>query len=240
MAGSALSRRLSEFVGVALFATALIWLIALVSYHPMDPVWFFNTGADGPPSNFAGRVGAFIAELSLQMLGYAAYLIPIVLSVIGWHYFWCRVLDAAYTKMVGAALLFACVAAFLSLAFVSVDVSGRPFLAGGYIGRALAAGLSEYLNKTGSIILILTLLFLAIVLVTQFSFGRLFAVLAGFARDRIVATIAAIRARREEARRERQRQEVLKKHLEKSGKGAAAARDVKPGHADAPPVVTAP
>ena len=107
MAGSALSRRLSEFVGVALFATALIWLIALVSYHPMDPVWFFNTGADLPPSNFAGRIGAFIAELSLQMLGYAAYLIPVVMVVIGWHYFWCRVLDAAYTKMFGAALLFA-------------------------------------------------------------------------------------------------------------------------------------
>ena len=43
-----------------------------------------------PPANFAGRVGAFMAELSYQMLGYAAYLIPLVLVVLGWHYFWCR------------------------------------------------------------------------------------------------------------------------------------------------------
>ena len=38
MAGSALSRRLSEIVGVGLFALALIWLVALSSYSPTDPV----------------------------------------------------------------------------------------------------------------------------------------------------------------------------------------------------------
>jgi S-DNA-T family DNA segregation ATPase FtsK/SpoIIIE len=227
MAGSAVSRRLSEFVGVALFALALIWLIALASYSPDDPVWFFNTASDVAPANFAGRVGAFIAELSLQLLGYAAYLIPIVMVVIGWHYFWCRVLDAAYTKLFGAGLLFACVAAFLSLAFGSLAVSGKSFLAGGYIGKWLAAGLADYLNRTGSIILILTLLFLAIVLVTQFSFGRLFAVLGQLARDRVASAIAAMRLRREEARREKQRQEVLKKHLDKG-------KDVKPKVTTAP------
>ncbi len=62
-AGSTLSRRVSEFLGVVLFAAALIWLIALVTYDPSDPTWFFNTGATGPPANFIGRVGAFLAEL---------------------------------------------------------------------------------------------------------------------------------------------------------------------------------
>ena len=69
--GSALSRRVSEVVGVALFAVALIWLIALASYDPNDPVWFFSTGTHDAPANFAGRVGAFLAELSFQLLGYA-------------------------------------------------------------------------------------------------------------------------------------------------------------------------
>ena len=50
MAGSALSRRVSEFIGVALFALALIWLIALASYSASDPVWFFNTGSDLAPA----------------------------------------------------------------------------------------------------------------------------------------------------------------------------------------------
>ena len=218
MAGSALSRRLSEVIGVGLFAMALIWLISLASYSASDPVWFFNTGPDLPPANFAGRIGAFIGELSFQLLGYAAYLIPIVMVVIGWHYFWCRVLDAAYTKVFGAGLLFACVAAFLSLAFGSLEVSGKDFLAGGYIGKWVAGALAEYLNRTGSIILILTLLFLATVLATQFSFGRFFAFFGQLARDRWAAALGAMRARREEARREKERQDVLKKHLGKSGK----------------------
>ena len=72
MAGSALSRRFSEFVGVALFALALLWLVALASYSPSDPVWFFNTGADVQPANFAGRHGALQAELAFKLLGDAA------------------------------------------------------------------------------------------------------------------------------------------------------------------------
>ena len=218
MAGSTISRRVSEFVGVALFALALMWLVALATYSTSDPVWFFNTGSDLPPANFAGRVGAFMAELSYQTLGYSAYLVPVVMVVLGWHYFWCRDVDAAYTKLIGAGLLFACVSAFLSLAFGTLGVRGEAFRAGGYMGDWLAGGLAAYLNRTGSIILILTLLFLAIILSTQFSFGRLFAAIAQLARDRWNALLARRRERREERRRDKQRQEVLKKHLDKAPK----------------------
>jgi DNA segregation ATPase FtsK/SpoIIIE, S-DNA-T family len=227
VASRTVSRRVSEFAGVALFACALIWLIALASYSPSDPVWFFNTGAALAPVNFAGRVGAFLAELSFQILGYAAYLVPLVLVVIGWHYFWCRAVDAAYTKLLGAALLFGCVSSFLSLAFGTIEVGGKDFRAGGYLGDRLAALLAEYLNRTGSIILILTLLFLAIILSTQFSFGRLFAVLGHIAHDRWMALMATIDARREERRREKERQEVLKKHLSRQGKESKDTKESK-------------
>ena len=91
----------------------MIWIIALATYDPNDPVWFFSTGLHGAPANFAGRVGAFLAELSFQLVGYAAYLIPAFLVVTGWHYFWCREIDAAGTKTTGGVLLFACTSAFL-------------------------------------------------------------------------------------------------------------------------------
>jgi DNA segregation ATPase FtsK/SpoIIIE, S-DNA-T family len=223
VAASALSRRLSEVVGVALFALSLIWLIALATYNAADPVWFFNTGANLPPANFAGRVGAFLAELSFQLGGYAAYLAPAVIAVVGWHYFWCRILDAPSTKAFGGALLFCCSASFLSLAFGSVDVAGKEFRAGGYLGGALAAVLAEYLSRTGSIILILTLLFVALILSTQFSFGRLFAAVGSMIADQWTAALAAIRARRDEKQREKQRREVLKKHLEKQARDGHAA-----------------
>ncbi len=148
MASSTVSRRVSEFVGVALFGVALIWLISLASYNASDPVWYFNTGSDLPPANFAGRIGAFGGELSYQMFGYSAYLIPIVLVVIGWHYFWCRALDAAYTKLIGAGLMFGCVSSFLSLAFGTLDIGGKTFRAGGLLGDRLAVGTRRvHLNR---------------------------------------------------------------------------------------------
>ena len=208
-----LSRRLSEFVGVALFALALFWIVALSTYSAADPVWFFKIGRDGPPSNLAGRVGAFIAELSYQLLGYSAFLVPIVLIVVAWHYFWCKKMDAAYTKAFGAALLFGCVSSFLYLGFETPTSQSSP---GGYLGEWIGAVLMDYFNRTGAIILILTLLFLAVILSTQFSFGRLFAAVGEMSRDRWASLLGAVHAWREERRREKQRQEVLKKHLDKA------------------------
>ena len=201
---------------MALFAAALLLVVALASYSASDPVWFFNVGAHEAPLNFAGRIGAFLAELSYQLLGYSAFLLPVVLVVIGWHYFWCKPIDAPYTKAAGAALLLACVASFTSLAAGPPQKDSKVFRAGGYLGDWVGGSLTDYLNRTGAIILILTLLFLAIILSTQFSFGRFFGVVAEMTRDRGAALIGAYRARREERRRDKQRQDVLKKHLDKA------------------------
>ena len=231
MGRSTVSRRVSEFVGVMLFAAALIWIISLASYEPADPVWFFSAGAHGAPANFAGRVGAFLAELSFQLFGYAAYVVPAAMVIIGWNYFWCRSLDAAMTKATGAGLLFACISAFLSLIFGTLEVSGKAFRAGGYVGEFLANEMSEYLNRTGSIIVLLTLIFLAIIMTTQFSFGRFFGVVGAAAKEAALRTFDVLRDWRAERRREQQRREVIAKHTKK-----AAAADAPPP----PPRIPAP
>jgi len=213
--GSALSRRLSEVVGVALFATALIWLVALATYDTNDPVWFFSTSTHDVPANFAGRVGAFLSELSYQIIGYASYLVPALIAIAGWHYFWCRAIDAIYTKLVGAAMLFACSSAFLALTIGRVDLGPRAFRAGGYLGEWLGGFMSEYLSRTGSLIVIMALIVAAVILATQFSFGRLFSaifvVLSGVGSQ----GLSAFRQWREERRKARQRREVMVKYGKK-------------------------
>jgi S-DNA-T family DNA segregation ATPase FtsK/SpoIIIE len=211
---SALSRRVSEVLGVALFAVALIWLIALASYDPADPVWFFSTGTEAP-ANFVGRVGAFLAELSFQLFGYGSYLLPAVIVVAGWHYFWCRDVDAAYTKMFGAVLVLSSASAFMSLALGSVDVGNRPFRAGGYVGEFLAGVLSDYFSRTGSIIVILTVLFAALILSTQFSFGRLFSTVCALAVRSVTTWWSRGKLWFAERRKARQRREVIAKHVKK-------------------------
>jgi S-DNA-T family DNA segregation ATPase FtsK/SpoIIIE len=215
VSGSTVSRRASEFVGVALFAAALIWIVSLASYEPADPAWFFSAGLHTEPANFAGRVGAFLAELSFQLFGYVSYLIPVLLVVTGWNYFWCRSLDAAGTKATGAVLLFACISAFLSLVVGTLEVSGKPFRAGGYAGEFVAKEMSEYLNRTGSMIVILTLIFLSIIMSTQFSFGRFFASVIDAMRAATGRRVASFRDWREERRREKERRTVIAKHSKK-------------------------
>ena len=214
MATSWVSRRMNEFLGVASFAVALVWLFALTTYDSTDPVWFFKTGGPDNTHNFVGPVGAFLAEISYQALGYASYLIPVVLVKTGWHSFWCESVDAGYTKLVGAFLFILCVASLLSLGSGPIDVSNTVIQPGGSAGSWLAQSLVQGLNKTGSIIFILTLMFLAIILSTQFSFGRAFSkvshlVLAGLKNLR--THLAERTARHQRARK---RQTVVSKRDE--------------------------
>jgi S-DNA-T family DNA segregation ATPase FtsK/SpoIIIE len=216
MGDTSLPRRISEFLGVALFALALIWLISLVTYDPTDPVWFFTTEAAHAPTNFVGRVGAFLAELSFQLFGYASYLLPAAIGAIAWHYFWCQTPDALYTKAVGVTLLFACVSSSLSLLFGTIDVGGKPFHAGGSVGMWFGGGLADYLNRTGSIIVLMTLMVLSVILSTQFSFGRAFEGATGWCRDASARGVGWVRAQRDGRRKSRQRQELAAKHPKKS------------------------
>ena len=250
MSESTLSRRISELVGVALFAVALIWLIALVTYDATDPVWFFTTGATRAPENFVGQVGAFLSELSFQLFGYASYLIPGVIAVAGWHYFWCQQPDAAYTKVFGMTIFFGCASSFLSLIFGSTDVEGKTFYAGGSLGDWLGSLLSEYLNRTGSIIVLLTLIALSTVLSTQVSLGRMFSSASGGSKDLSARGVGWLRAWVDARRKRKQRQDVIAKHTKKAAaaslvvekepaQAAVAARDseASPRVAGAPPVV---
>jgi S-DNA-T family DNA segregation ATPase FtsK/SpoIIIE len=241
VAESILSRRISEFVGVALFALALIWLIALVTHEPSDPVWFFTTEGARAPANFVGRVGAFLSELAFQLFGYTAFLIPAVIAAIGWHYFWCQAPDAAYTKVTGVTLLFACCSAFLGLVFGSADVAGKPVHAGGSIGTWLGIWLTDYLNRTGSIIVLLTLIMLAVILSTQFSFGRMFAGATVSSRDYSARLVGWARGWIDRRRKARARREVIARHAKKGAPvvvKAATAVDESPAPKSARPKPT--
>jgi S-DNA-T family DNA segregation ATPase FtsK/SpoIIIE len=219
VADTALSRRISEFTGVVLFAAALLWFIALATFRASDPVWFFNDAAGGEVENFAGRIGAFLALASLQVVGYSAYLLPVVLGVIGWHYFWCRDVDAGYTKLFGAALFMTCLSGLLALAW-SAFGQGDGATWGGWIGWTAAGVLRAFLNRTGAAICLLTLLALATIMSTQFSFGRAAAAVAK--RIRKSPGLAERWATwREQRRRERERQLVIEKHVRKAGKERA-------------------
>src|SRR5512143_838141 len=107
----------AELVGLIAFALALMLMIALATFDPRDPAPFFKAGVDGPARNFIGPFGAFLAELLVaQLFGLASLLLPLVLGLVGWKLFWCRPIEAPYTKLVGNLLLLVSLAGLLSLA----------------------------------------------------------------------------------------------------------------------------
>ena len=75
-----LKRRLLETLGIVLMLACFLLVLALVTYDPPDPS--LNTAVDASPHNFLGYSGAVLADLLRQSLGFAAFLIPIVL--LGW------------------------------------------------------------------------------------------------------------------------------------------------------------
>ncbi len=164
----------AELLGLVAFAIALMLLIALATFDPRDPAPFFKAGVEGPARNFIGPFGAFLAEMLIpQLFGLASLLLPLVLGLLGWKLFWCKPIDAPYTKTVGNLVLLLSLAGLLSLAVGTVCFEGEPVRAGGAVGEIVSGLLVADFSRTGAYILCATALFVALILATQFSFSTL-------------------------------------------------------------------
>ncbi|WP_245837786.1 DNA translocase FtsK [Niveispirillum lacus] len=76
-------RRLVEGAGLLVMLLGVALLLSFLSYDSRDPSWSTAVPGDTiPVSNLLGRSGAYTADLLLQSLGYAAYLLPLFL--LGW------------------------------------------------------------------------------------------------------------------------------------------------------------
>jgi S-DNA-T family DNA segregation ATPase FtsK/SpoIIIE len=230
------SRRGTELLGLVAFAVALMLLIALATFDPRDPAPFFRAGADGPARNFIGPFGAFLAELLVpQLFGIAALLLPLTLGLLGWKLFWCRPVEAPYTKVFGNALLLLSLTALLALAFGTVTFEGEPVRAGGAFGELLAGVLVADFSRTGAFIVTATALFGALILATQFSFSAFLRGAGGRLLTRVQALQTAWAHYREARRKEKMRREVIRKHTQARTAGGEGGlpriRRVKAGDA---------
>jgi len=231
------SNRGAELLGLVAFAVALMLLIALATFDPRDPAPFFKAGAEASARNFIGPFGAFLAELLIpQLFGLAALLLPIALGLVGWKLFWCRPIEAPYTKAVGNLFLLLALSSLLALTFGTVGFEGEPVRAGGAIGEVLAALLVTDFNRTGAYIVAATGLFVALILSTQFSFSAFLAGTGGRVGGRLRALQTAFTHYRETRRKEKMRREVIRKHAatREEAAGLPKIRRVKAADDDEP------
>jgi DNA segregation ATPase FtsK/SpoIIIE, S-DNA-T family len=180
------NRRLNEIVGLVVLVCAAMLFLALATYTPTDPsadtVGGYaaarsgaglgaRLGADlrGPAHNWAGLVGAWIADAVLQTIGIAAFFLPIVLGRIGLCWMRQRPAGSAMARLLGLAL-------WIVFAPAAIALLPRSFVwrnalpIEGVTGRLLADAMVHYLNLPGASIVLALMVVTSIYLATTFTF----------------------------------------------------------------------
>jgi S-DNA-T family DNA segregation ATPase FtsK/SpoIIIE len=155
------------FLGVTI---AILMALALISYSPHDPS--FNVSAESSElhsaRNWIGPAGAYGADLLFQGFGYAAFLLPIGIFVVGSQWFRSEPLDSPAIKIVGYSLLLLMLPAMLTLWHIPEVRGAIP--PGGMLGHLASTGLLAGFNTVGANVVALAIFFVALFLTTKFSF----------------------------------------------------------------------
>jgi S-DNA-T family DNA segregation ATPase FtsK/SpoIIIE len=168
------NRRLNELIGFLLCVSALLLLLALASYSPLDPSFNSASVLTGSRAarNWIGIVGAVISDLLLQFFGLGALLIPAFLGTIGARWFRSRKVQSPLAKTLGGIWLLMFVPGFLAL--LPGDMRWLQVIPiEGLLGRVVGDVLIHYFNLAGAYIVSATVLAVALYLSTAFSFSSL-------------------------------------------------------------------
>jgi S-DNA-T family DNA segregation ATPase FtsK/SpoIIIE len=77
--------RLAEILGIIIFISGVLLLIALISYSPEDPNFIFPENTE--IKNLLGFHGSFVSDLFFQSIGLIAYLLSFTLIITGINIF---------------------------------------------------------------------------------------------------------------------------------------------------------
>ncbi len=165
------NKRLNELIGFLCITLAIFMGLSLLSYNPRDAA--FNVSAantdDQPARNWIGPAGAYSADLLFQVFGFAAFLLPIALALLGYRWVRSRAIDSQMATLVGYGMMLLSLPSLLSLWHVPEIRGAVP--SGGLLGTVLSHGLRTGFNLTGANLVAIAFLVVALFLTTRFSFS---------------------------------------------------------------------
>ena len=170
-----------EVIGVLLITMSLLTLLSLISFVPTDASLFGASSSDGPSAgptrNMIGSAGATLASFLFGLVGGGAYLLSVLLAMLGARCFVEGELAVTLRSAAGsfAALLF--LSGLLHLEVTAIPTLSSGFVyrgqAGGRVGQAMAEGLRGYFASTGAHIIVLAGLIISLLLATPMSLADL-------------------------------------------------------------------
>ncbi len=163
------NRRLNELIGFLGVTLAVLVALSLLSYSPRDAS--LNVSAPPPDTrptrNWIGPVGAHGADILFQGFGYAAFLLPVGLFLLGARWFRSQPVPTPVAKIIGYVLLLLSLPALLALWHFPEVRGAMP--AGGLLGSLLSSALITGLNSVGAHLVALASFLAALLLTTRFS-----------------------------------------------------------------------
>jgi S-DNA-T family DNA segregation ATPase FtsK/SpoIIIE len=219
------ARGLREGALLILGALAIFLLVSLVSYHPADPGWS-NSGDVVRIHNAGGLIGAWLADVLLYLLGYLAYLFPIMVGYSGLLVY----RGLAPSGEIDLHVLAVRWAGFLltvgaGCGLATLESGGSPGQlpagAGGVFGNVIGNGLVDVVSPVGATLFLLALFLTGITLFTGLSWlavmdfiGKHTLVLA----DRVVEYAGQIPEQLAARRARTEREEVIRASQKKVAK----------------------
>lgn len=223
-----LGPRLREGAFIGVSAACLYLLLALVTYSSSDPGWSAS-GSGARIDNAGGPTGAWLADVFFSLVGYAAYLFPLLLAYravvillerheakgFDWMTFGIRTLGLVLVMIAGTAMA----------AMNDHGGSQLPQGAGGILGQAIGGGFTTAFSAVGSRLILLAVFLFGMTIFTDLSWLRLMEKIGAFSintsqrlRAWFVGTLDAFRDRRERAKAQEARKVVITEHVEKEKK----------------------
>ncbi|HKY45851.1 MAG TPA: DNA translocase FtsK [Pyrinomonadaceae bacterium] len=167
----------NEILAILFIALGVLLALCLISaaFYPNDPSW--NSAGQSQTQNWAGAIGANVAATGFQFIGLAAYLLPLLLFAAAWRRFRPSSGFKSWMRIVGILVLVIATAALLSISHMRplFDGSVQP---GGLLGAVVAQGLASGLSNIGATVLLVAIAASGLLLATNFSFVRLYEILA--------------------------------------------------------------
>jgi S-DNA-T family DNA segregation ATPase FtsK/SpoIIIE len=156
-------------LGLIVLVAAILLLLSLVTYNPADPSLNTVGGGAGvhPAHNWTGLVGAYLADMLLQVLGVAILLAPVVMGRVGLS--WLRSRRVGSTAVKAGGLLLWLVFAPAAIALLPGQMLWRGAIpVAGVEGRVLADLMIEFVNFPGAAVICALMVALSLYLTTSF------------------------------------------------------------------------
>ncbi|MFF7710074.1 DNA translocase FtsK 4TM domain-containing protein [Pseudomonas sp. NPDC007930] len=167
--------RLKEGALIAMGALCLYLWMALLTYDQADPGFSHPSNAL-QVQNAAGRAGAYAADILFMVLGYFAYIFPLLLAIKTWQIFRERHQPWQWSgwlfswRLIGLVFLVLSGAALVHIHFHTA--SGLPASAGGALGESLGDLARAALNVQGSTLLFIALFLFGLTVFTDLSWFK--------------------------------------------------------------------